>query len=219
MRIREAWAWLKDRGAATLAVIGAFLGGLLVGGVLGWWGFGHRTISWGTAGEWAGAVGTAAALGAALGLFRLESARRVDEVQEREAERLEREAERQQREAERQERRQAQARLIHAGTPVRKSHGQTWLEIHNKSSEPVYNLIVASWADDIGYFDTARAMRVPPGSVELYTHVPEGATVGDVLQLRFGDTNGVRWVREFDGELREATDEERTQDQNPRWGI
>jgi hypothetical protein len=92
-------------------------------------------------------------------------------------------------------------------------------DVRNTSSEPVYNLIVAAWEMDLGMFDIGREMLVTPGDIRLYAQVPEGRSVGNALQLRFSDASGVRWVRELDGRLREATDEERTRDENPKWGI
>jgi hypothetical protein len=55
----RAWAWVKARPGPTIAFISAFLGGLLVGSGLGWRGFGHRTLDWGTASKWVpvGALG------------------------------------------------------------------------------------------------------------------------------------------------------------------
>lgn len=96
---------------------------------------------------------------------------------------------------------------------------QTQVGVHNMSSEPIYNLIVASFEMDIGWFDTSREMLVTPGEHNLPTEVPEGGSVTQTLQLRFGDASGVRWIREYHGRLREATDDERTGDENPRWGI
>jgi hypothetical protein len=200
-----ARGWVKAQPGT--AITAAFVIGLPLGAVLGWWGPGRRSIDWGTAGEWAGALGTVGALWAALRLFRLESERRVDEVREREAELREREAER-------QERRRAQARLIF-GEPA-----HPHVVVRNLSSEPVYNLKVASWEMDIGSYDVSEAFMVSPGEhhLQITKNPPEGAGVG-VLQLRFGDASGVRWVREVNGQLREATEDERTRDAIVRYGL
>jgi hypothetical protein len=62
----KAWEWVRVRRGLALALGGAFISGLLVGGVLGWWKLGHGTIDWGTGGEWASGVLTATVTGAAL---------------------------------------------------------------------------------------------------------------------------------------------------------
>jgi hypothetical protein len=64
--MRRAWRWAKARPGLTVAFFAAFLVGLFVGGVLGWRGLGHRTIDWGTAGEWVPGVLTGAATVGAL---------------------------------------------------------------------------------------------------------------------------------------------------------
>jgi hypothetical protein len=62
--VGQAWGVIKRHAVVSVAV--AFIAGLLVGGVLGWWGLGGRSVDWGTAGEWVPGILSGAATAGAL---------------------------------------------------------------------------------------------------------------------------------------------------------
>jgi hypothetical protein len=83
-RMARVWGWVKAHPAISAAFLGGLLLGVLIGAPLGWAGVGDGSINWGTAGEWVGGVFTGAAVLVAVLAFLVEGRQVAMERRERE---------------------------------------------------------------------------------------------------------------------------------------